>query len=53
MRADPDGPNRSATAIPVHSEEFKILAEARKRESEIKGWYREKKLSLVNDNKLI
>ena len=30
-----------------YSEEFKTLKEARRREGEIKGWRREKKLSLV------
>ncbi len=30
-----------------YSEEFKILKEARKREAEIKGWRREKKLLLI------
>ena len=31
-----------------YSEEFKTLKEARQRENEIKGWRREKKLSLIN-----
>jgi len=31
-----------------YSEEFKTLKEARGRESEIKGWRREKKLNLIN-----
>ena len=31
-----------------YSEEFKTLKEARCRESEIKGWRREKKLALMN-----
>ena len=31
----------------VHSENFRTLVEARKRENEIKGWRREKKLDLV------
>jgi len=31
-----------------HSEEFKTLKEARQRESEIKGWRREKKSALIN-----
>jgi len=31
-----------------YSEEFKTLKEARRRESEIKGWRREKKLALMN-----
>ncbi|MBU0547069.1 MAG: GIY-YIG nuclease family protein [Patescibacteria group bacterium] len=31
-----------------YSEEFKILKEARGRETEIKGWRREKKLYLIN-----
>ena len=30
-----------------YSEQFNTLAEARKRESEIKGWRREKKLDLI------
>ena len=30
-----------------YSEEFKTLIEARKRETEIKGWRREKKLALI------
>ena len=30
-----------------HSEEFKTLKEARRREAEIKGWRRKKKLTLV------
>lgn len=30
-----------------HSEEFQTLKEARKREAEIKGWRREKKLALI------
>ncbi len=30
------------------SEEFKTLKEARRREAEIKGWRREKKLALIN-----
>lgn len=33
-----------------YSEEFKTLKEARQRETEIKGWRREKKLSLINSN---
>jgi len=33
----------------VHSEEFKNLADARRRESEIKSWRREKKLVLVDE----
>jgi len=32
----------------IHSEEFKTLVEARRRENEIKGWRREKKLTLIN-----
>ena len=32
----------------LYSEEFKTLKEARGRESEIKGWRREKKLALIN-----
>ena len=31
-----------------YSEEFKTLKEARRRESEIKSWRREKKLALIN-----
>lgn len=31
-----------------YSEEFKTLKEARRRESEIKSWRREKKLELIN-----
>ena len=34
-----------------HSEEFKTLKEARHRESEIKGWRREKKLFLIEGKK--
>ncbi len=30
-------------------EEFKTLKEARRRESEIKGWRREKKINLIKD----
>jgi len=33
----------------VHSEGFKNLADARRRESEIKSWRREKKLGLVRE----
>ena len=32
-----------------YSEEFKTLREARKREAEIKGWRREKKLALIEE----
>ncbi|MDE2099781.1 MAG: GIY-YIG nuclease family protein [Patescibacteria group bacterium] len=32
----------------LHSEEFKTLREARRRETEIKGWRREKKLALID-----
>ncbi|PIP18320.1 MAG: hypothetical protein COX42_01520 [Parcubacteria group bacterium CG23_combo_of_CG06-09_8_20_14_all_35_6] len=32
-----------------YSEEFKTLREARKREAEIKGWRREKKIALVSE----
>ena len=35
-------------AILKYSEEFETLKEARRRESEIKGWRREKKLALMN-----
>ncbi|MFH1192812.1 MAG: GIY-YIG nuclease family protein [Candidatus Jorgensenbacteria bacterium] len=31
----------------MYSEEFRTLTEARRRESEIKGWCREKKLALI------
>ncbi|MBI1974970.1 MAG: GIY-YIG nuclease family protein [Parcubacteria group bacterium] len=31
----------------VHSEQFETLIEARRRENEIKGWRREKKLALI------
>ena len=33
-----------------YSEKFKTLKEARQREAEIKGWRREKKLKLINQN---
>ena len=33
-----------------HSEEYETLAEARKRESEIKSWSREEKLRLIQKN---
>ena len=33
----------------IYSEKFQILKEARKRESEIKKWKREKKLALINN----
>ncbi len=33
--------------ILVHSENFKTLLEARRREAKIKGWRREKKLALL------
>ncbi len=36
-----------------YSEKFKTLQEARKRESEIKGWRREKKLKLFLKNIII
>jgi putative endonuclease len=32
----------------VHSEKFKTLLKARRRENEIKSWRREKKLTLIN-----
>jgi putative endonuclease len=32
----------------VYSEQFKTLIEARRREAEIKGWRREKKLNLID-----
>jgi len=34
----------------LHSETFNTLKDARRRESEIKGWRREKKLNLVKPN---
>ncbi len=37
----------------VYSESFGALIEARRRESEIKGWRREKKLNLIKFGKLI
>jgi len=36
-----------------YSEEFKVLIEARKREAEIKGWRKEKKLNLIKFGKPI
>ena len=33
-----------------HSEKFKTLSAARRRESEIKRWKREDKLNLINEN---
>jgi putative endonuclease len=36
----------------VYSEEFETLAEARKREAEIKGWKREKKTELIKKKSL-
>lgn len=33
-----------------YSEEFKTLKEARRRETEIKGWRREKKLALIKSS---
>jgi putative endonuclease len=35
-------------AILKYSERYKTLIEARRREKEIKGWRREKKLDLIN-----
>jgi putative endonuclease len=35
-----------------HSEKFSTLLEARRRESEIKSWSRNKKLELVNHKKI-
>lgn len=32
-----------------YSEEYETLKEARKREAEIKGWHREKKLNLIKN----
>ena len=34
----------------LYSEQFSTLKEARRRESEIKGWRKEKKLALINEN---
>ena len=34
-----------------YSEEFATLTEARRRETEIKGWRREKKMDLINQTK--
>lgn len=34
-----------------YSEEFKTFIEARRREAEIKGWRREKKINLINQSK--
>ena len=34
-----------------YSEEFKTLKEARQKESEIKGWRREKKINLIKNQK--
>ena len=39
-------------AILKYKEEFKTLKEARRRETEIKGWRREKKLELFNRIKI-
>ncbi|MCX6701797.1 MAG: GIY-YIG nuclease family protein [Candidatus Zambryskibacteria bacterium] len=36
--------------ILVHSENFRTLTEARRRETEIKGWRREKKLLLIQSH---
>ena len=33
-----------------HTEEFATLKEARRREAQIKGWRKEKKLGLINDS---
>lgn len=33
-----------------YSESFSTLADARKREAELKGWRREKKMALINKN---
>jgi putative endonuclease len=38
---------RNKTFQLVHSEQFKTLLEARKRETQIKGWRREKKENLI------
>jgi len=35
-----------------YSEEFKTLAEARRREQDIKGWRRERKLNLIKFGKV-
>jgi len=37
--------------ILLYSEEFNTLKEARRRESEIKGWRREKKINLIKSKK--
>ncbi len=37
--------------ILLYSEKFSTLIEARRRETEIKGWRREKKLGLINVSK--
>lgn len=34
----------------LYSEEFKTRSDAQKREAQIKGWRREKKLALINNN---
>lgn len=36
-----------------YSEKFETLKEARRREAEIKGWVRSKKISLIENNKSI
>ena len=35
----------------IYTEKFKTRSEALKREAQIKGWRREKKLNLINSNK--
>ena len=35
----------------LYTEKFKTKSEALKREAEIKGWHREKKLALINKKK--
>jgi putative endonuclease len=37
----------------IYYESFSTLKEARKRESEIKGWRREKKLALIASSRLL
>lgn len=44
---------RNKTFELVYKEEFKTLKEARKRESQIKGWRREKKENLIKFGKPI
>lgn len=44
---------RNKTFEPVYTESFQTLLEARRRESQIKGWRREKKESLIKFGKPI